>query len=112
MKFNDILDSVNTALEGERVIKDLFVRGHLVSTMEIKKLMGPYKQSYIKIVYVNLDESKNIEFLTSTYMGKAPVDKMDEFILESEKRALLKLIITLHTPGIWQSLIEGKYGTE
>lgn len=112
MKFNDILDAVNTALEGERVMKDLFVRGHLVSTMEIKKSMGPYKQSYIKVIYVNLDNNKNYDLLTSTYMDKAPVDKMDEFILKAEKNALLKLFITLHTPSIWQSLIEGKYGAE
>lgn len=112
MKFSDILDAVNTALEGERVMKDLFVRGHLVSTMEIKKSMGPYKQSYIKVIYVNLDTNENYDFLTSTYMDKAPVDKMDEFILNSEKNALLKLVVTLHTPGIWQSLIEGKYGTK
>lgn len=112
MKFSDILDVVNTALEGERALKDLFVKGHLVSTMEIKKSMGPYKQSYIKIIYVNLDTEKNHDFLTSTYMDKAPVDKIKEFIAESENKALLKLVITLHTPGIWQSLIEGKYGTE
>lgn len=112
MKFNDILDSVNTAIEGERVIRDLFVRGHLVSTMEIKKSMGPYKQSYIRIVYVNLDTNTNFEFLTCTYMGKAPVDKIDEFIFEAEKNALLKLIITLHDKDIWQALIEGRYGTK
>lgn len=112
MRFNDILDAVNTAVEGERVIKDLFVKGHLVSTMEIKKSMGPYKQAYIRIIYVNTDTSTNFDFLTCTYMGKAPVDKMEEFILEAEKSALLKLIVTLHDKDIWQSLIEGRYGTE
>lgn len=114
MKFNDVLDCFNTAIEGERIIKDLNVKGHLVGVTEVKKSMGPYRQSYVYINYVNRDTGENSRLVTATLMDRVTVNQVEDFILKSEKQAILKLIITLQDQKIWHAIINGTYkdGTE
>ena len=114
MKFNDVLDCFNTAIEGERIIKDLNIKGHLVGVTEVKKSMGPYRQSYVYINYVNRDTGENFRLVTATLMDRVTVNQVEDFILKSEKQAILKLIITLQDQKIWSAIINGTYkdGTE
>ena len=114
MKFNDVLDCFNTAIEGERIIRDLHVRGHLVGVTEVKKSMGPYRQSYVYVNYVNRDTGENSRLVTATLMDRVTVSQVEDFILKSEKQAILKLIITLQDQKIWSAIINGTYkdGTE
>lgn len=114
MKFNDVLDCFNTAIEGERIIKDLNVKGHLVGVTEVKKYIGPYRQSYVYINYVNRDTGENSRLVTATLMDRVTVNQVEDFILKSEKQAILKLIITLQDQKIWSAIINGTYkdGTE
>jgi hypothetical protein len=114
MKFNDILDCFNTAIEGERVIRDLHVNGHLVGITEIKKSMGPYRQSYIYINYVNRDTGENFRLITANLMDRVTVNQVDEFILKTEKQAIIKLIVTLQDRKVWDAIINGTFkdGTE
>lgn len=109
MKFNDIIDCFNVSIEGERIIKDLHIYGHLVYVMEIKKSIGPYKQSYIYINYVNRDTGENHRLVTSELTDRADTKSMDAFILKSEKQALLKLIVTLQDKQIWEAIVNGTY---
>lgn len=114
MKFNDILDCFNTAIEGERVIKDLHIKGHLVGVTEVKKSMGPYRQCYTYINYVDRNTGENFKLINATLMERVTANQVDEFILKTEKQALLKLIVTLQDKEIWSAIINGTYrnGTE
>lgn len=109
MKLNDVLDCFNTAIEGERVTRNLNVKGHLVSAIEIRKSMGPYKQSYIYINYVDRETGNNYRVLTDTFMDRVPTDELDAFIMKSEKQALLKLIVILRDNDMWNSIVNGTY---
>lgn len=114
MKLNDVLDCFNTAIEGERVIKDLHVKGHLIGVTEVKKSMGPYRQCYTYINYVDRNTGENFKLITATLMERVTANQVDEFILKTEKQALIKLIVTLQDREIWSAIINGTYkdGTE
>lgn len=112
MKINDILDCVNGVLESERVIRNLDVRGHFVATIEVKRSMGPYKQAYVNIIYVDTANKTSFPFVTSSTMERALIDHMDVFLETASKHALVKFIYMCHEKDNWEKLIEGKYGTE
>lgn len=114
MKFNDILDCFNTAIEGERVIKDLHIKGHLVGVTEVKKSMGPYRQCYVYVNYVDRATGENFKLINATIMDRVTANQVEELILKTEKQALLKLFITLQDQKIWSAIINGTYkdGTE
>lgn len=114
MKFNDVLDCFNTAIEGERVIKDLYVKGHLVGVTEVKKSMGPYRQCYVYVNYVDRNTGENFRLVTATLMDRVTVNQVEDFITKAEKQAIIKLIVTLQDKEIWSAIINGVYknGTE
>lgn len=112
MRFNDILNEINKVIEALRVTRELYIKGHLVSTMQIHKSMGPYKQFYLYIDYIDTDNNQSYRLLTNSLMAKAPSDKLEEIKIELEKSSLFKLITLLHDSNVWESIIEGKYGTK
>lgn len=112
MRINDILDAVNTVIDIERVVKGIKARGHFVSTIEIKKSIGPYKKACIRILYVDVDNNTNTIFVATDYTDRTLTENIDKFILIAEKQAMVKFITICHESDNWNKLIEGKYGTE
>ncbi|MBQ9391970.1 MAG: hypothetical protein IJU02_07245 [Lachnospiraceae bacterium] len=108
MKINDVLECFNAALDSERINKGIKAKGHFVSTMEIKRSMGPYKQAHVTIIYIDLDRKANIPFITSSWTERALVEHLETFKEKAEMQTLIKFIISCN--GCWQQLIEGKYG--
>lgn len=112
MKINDVLECYNAALDNERIHRELNVKGHFVSTMEIKKSMGPYKQAFINIIYIDIDHKTNRQFVSSSWMERALIDDINKFTETAEKQALIKFIIACNENDVWKKVIEGKYGIE
>lgn len=112
MKIDDVLECLNKTLDELRAKRSITTKGHFVSTMNIKKSMGPYKQCYITIIYVNLDSKINTPISEGTYMERVLVDRVEEFIGVAERYALTKLFIKLNEPNLWENIIIGEYGSK
>lgn len=112
MKINNVLEAINRALDEERIKRSLDIKGHFTSTMNIKKSMGPYKQCYINIVYVNPTTKEVKNFCEGTYMERVLVDRVEDFIDIAEQYALTKFFIRCHEPNLWEDIIKGEYGTK
>lgn len=112
MKIDDVLECLNKTLDELRAKRGITTKGHFVSTMNIKKSMGPYKQCYITIIYVNLDSKINTPVSEGTYMERVLVDRVEEFISVAERYALTKLFIKLNEPNLWENITIGEYGSK
>lgn len=112
MKIDDVLECLNKTLDEIRAKKGYTTKGHFISTMNIKKSMGPYKQCYITIIYVNLDTKTTTPVSEGSYMERVLVDRVEEFVKVAEQYALTKFFIKLNEPNLWEDIIIGKYGSE
>lgn len=112
MRIDDVLECLNKTLDELRARRGITTKGHFISTMNIKKSMGPYKQCYIIIYYVNLDTKINTPFTEGTYMERVLVDRVEDFIKVAEQYALTKFFIMCNEPNLWESIIIGEYGSK
>lgn len=112
MRINEVLECANKAIDEIRNKKNINARGHFVSTTEIQKAMGPYKQCATRIVYVNLDKHSTSAFCGASIMERCLSENEEKMIKKVETQALTQFFIYQHMEDIWEQIIKGEYGTE
>lgn len=110
MKIDEVLESLNKALDDIRERKQLNVKGHFVALPSIKKSMGPYKEYRIRINYVNGVDNEVHLFCTNTCMERCNAGEEDKLANQCETEVLRKFFICLHK--YYDSIIIGDYGCE
>ena len=110
MRINEVLEGINKAIDNIREEQGLKVNGHLTSVTTVKKSMGPYRQCYIMVVYVNSDNNTTTELFTKTIMDRVMGDKVDALIAKTE--SLVVTAVVLYMYKHLESLIKGNYGSE
>lgn len=112
MRINEVLECANKAIDEIRNKKNINARGHFVSTTEIQKAMGPYKQCVTRIVYVNLDKHSTNTFCGASIMERCLSENEEKMIKKVETQALTQFFIYQHMENVWEQIIKGEYGTE
>lgn len=112
MRLNEVLECANKAIDEIREGKGIMAKGHFVSTTEIRKSMGPYRQCDVRIVYVNLDEHKTIDFCTTSAMERCTIEDEKKLVKATEMKALKAFFTQQCITEIWQQIIGGEYGVK
>lgn len=112
MRINEVLECANKAIDEIRKKESINAKGHFVSTTEIKKAMGPYKQCVVGIVYINLDKHSTYAFCGASIMERCLSENEEKIIKKAEAQALTQFFMYQHMENIWEQIIKGEYGTE
>ena len=104
MKINEVLECINKVSDSKREN----THGHLIAVTEIKKSMGPYRQAYTHIYYIDLDKKDKYEYCTASIMDRCTKDKEDKLKERCEKEALIKLFSLITVKDNWEKLITGE----
>ena len=110
MKINDVLECFNKALTIDRENQNRENKGHFVAYSNIRKSMGPYREFFTQIVYVNPITTETKYICNSTSMERCPREGEPTMLINNEKKALEKFIYLMHQPDVWNRVIQGKYG--
>ena len=110
MKINQMLESINKALDAIRFQRGIEVNGHFVAVTSIKKSMGAYKICTITVDYINLDEHENFKFCTNTLSDECVKGEEDKL----EDRCALELLTSffIRWEKFKEAVIIGDYGCE
>lgn len=105
MKINDVLETINSILEAERTKRGLHLRGHFVSVVDVQKAMGPYKKYHISVIYVDIDNKENIDFVSKYYTHKSPkgTEEKTRILVEVE---VLEPFFT-NIINNWENIVKG-----
>lgn len=112
MRINEVLECANKAIDEIRKKENIDAKGHFVSTTEIRKAMGPYKQCIVEIMYINLDRHNTHAFCGASIMERCLSENEEKIIKKAETQALTQFFVYQHTDSIWEQIIKGEYGTE
>lgn len=105
MKINSVLEAINQCVEAERNKRGISIKGHFVAVMEIQKAMGPYKKYHISIIYIDIDNKENIEFISKYYTQKAPKGTEEKTRIEVESKVLTPFFTKLL--DTWENIVKG-----
>ena len=67
--------------------------------------MGPYKKYHILIIYIDIDNKENIEFISKYYTQKAPKGTEEKTRIEVENKVLVPLFEKVLNN--WEDIIKG-----
>lgn len=105
MKINDVLEAINQAIEEERTKKCFNIKGHFVTVTDIQKGMGPYKKYHISIIYVDIDNKENIDFISKYYTHKVMKGAEDKVKNIVECEVLTPFF--LKVLDNWENIVKG-----
>lgn len=110
MKINDVLECFNKALTVDRENQNRENKGHFVAYSNIRKSMGPYREFFTQIVYVNPVTTETKYICNNKLMERCCKDEESIKLETNEKKALEKFIYLMQQPEVWNKVIQGKYG--
>lgn len=110
MKINDVLECFNKALSLKRNEVSTEAKGHFVAYSNIRNLIGPYKEFFTQIVYVNPITTETKYICNNVITERCSKDSEDIMLIKNEKATLEKFIYLMLQPDIWKEIIRGKYG--
>lgn len=110
MKINNILESINKAIDVMRFNEGIEANGHFVAMSSIKKSMGPYKAYHIIIDYVDLDGHKNFTFCNNTCMERCPTGEEHKLEEQCTLEVLTRFFIKWNK--FKDAIIKGEYDSE
>ena len=105
MKINDVLEAINSTLETERTKRSLNVKGHFVAVIEIQKALGQYKKYHVSIIYIDISNKENIDFISKYYTHKTPKEKEDKVKTTVECEVLIPFFSKVIEN--WENIVKG-----
>ena len=122
MKIDDFLNCFNQSIMILRKERGIADNGHFVFYQFYKKKLGNYYDYTLKIQYIgNVIDSKNVKisaFNTLQQIVQIPVESLDRDIMRIEiveklQQSILTSFLTkVMNKDLYNTIIEGKYGTE
>lgn len=110
MRINQILESINKAIDQFRAERNISARGHLIGICSIYKEMGPYKRFEMHLDYVNIDTENTVIVCENKCIDKCPIGQ--ELKLEEKCTSELLTKFFIKWEELKEQIITGKYGAE